>query len=79
MEPIKDAFHRLMRFGHDAKDRALPAWKARSSESSVNCTGFEASATGTGGAVLGRHHAPPADFQRGDGGRGCFGCLVHLR
>ena len=27
MEPIKDAFHRLSRFGHAAKERALPVWK----------------------------------------------------
>ena len=28
MEPIKDAFHRLIRFGHAAKERALPVWKS---------------------------------------------------
>ena len=28
MEPIKDAFHRLIRFGHAAKVRALPVWKS---------------------------------------------------
>jgi hypothetical protein len=28
MEPIKDAFHRLLRFGHAAKERALPVWKS---------------------------------------------------
>jgi Protein of unknown function (DUF2934)/Pentapeptide repeats (8 copies) len=27
MEPIKDAFHRLSRFGQTAKERALPVWK----------------------------------------------------
>ena len=28
MEPIKDAFHRLLRFGHAAKERAVPVWKS---------------------------------------------------
>ena len=28
MEPIKDAFRRLSRFGHAAKERALPVWKS---------------------------------------------------
>jgi hypothetical protein len=28
MEPIKDAFHRLSRFGLAAKERALPVWKS---------------------------------------------------
>ncbi len=28
MEPIKDAFCRLLRFGHAAKERALPVWRA---------------------------------------------------
>ena len=28
MEPIKDAFHRLLRFGHAAKVHALPVWRA---------------------------------------------------
>ena len=28
MEPIKDAFHLLLRFGHAAKERALPVWKS---------------------------------------------------
>jgi Protein of unknown function (DUF2934)/Pentapeptide repeats (8 copies) len=28
MEPIKDAFRRLIRFGHAAKERAMPVWKA---------------------------------------------------
>jgi Pentapeptide repeats (8 copies)/Protein of unknown function (DUF2934) len=27
MEPIKDTFHRLVRFGHAAKERTLPTWK----------------------------------------------------
>ena len=28
MEPIREAFHRLLRFGHVAKERALPVWKS---------------------------------------------------
>jgi hypothetical protein len=33
MEPIKDAFHRLIRFGDAAKERALPVWRAAVSRS----------------------------------------------
>ena len=28
MEPIREAFHRLLRFDHAAKERALPIWKS---------------------------------------------------
>ena len=36
MEPIKDAFHRLLRFGHAAKERALPRTQTEPIASRLN-------------------------------------------